>query len=79
MVSLAMWTWLALSLWSIPIPVRATGHLGKPIIVRKGETAKELSKRIREGLQEMIDGVREDAKRGRSYRFGMRRQSHKIE
>jgi hypothetical protein len=79
MVSLAMWTWLALSLWSIPIPVRATGHLGKPIIVRKGETAKELSKRIREGLQEMIDGVREDAKRGRSYGFGMRRKPFKVD
>lgn len=79
MVSIAMWTWLALFLCSIPIPVRATGHLGEPIVVREGETAEELSRRIREGLQEMIDAVRGDAKRGRSFAFGMRRRSLKAD
>jgi len=49
---------------SIPIPVRATLHVGDPVMVRIGEDAAHFGERVERSLQALID-----LKMGRRHRF----------
>ena len=73
MVFFSMCVWLAFSLISVPIPVKATGFVGEPVEVRECETEEELSERLRNALQHLIDSVRGNSQLSRSYSLGLYR------
>ena len=53
--NIATFCWFFVSWLAIPVPVKLTLHIGKPMRPREGETAEELAQRARAAMQEMID------------------------
>jgi len=68
----ALFSWLGLSLLSVPVPGRATGHIGRPVEVREGETEEELSLRMRAEMQRLVWEVRGEGAVARDYARALR-------
>lgn len=68
---ISMWIWLFFHQMSVHVPVRVTGHLGTPVLVKHGETAEELGRRLRVALQELVD-AKTQGRRHRSFVSGLK-------
>mmetsp|Transcript_8927 Transcript_8927/g.17309 ORF Transcript_8927/g.17309 Transcript_8927/m.17309 type:complete len:286 (+) Transcript_8927:127-984(+) len=64
---IALAAWLGFSLVSIPVLGRATGYIGKPLLIKEGETVEGLAKQMRDELQLLVDEVRGKNGRARSF------------
>eukprot|EP00293_Proteomonas_sulcata_P001869 CAMPEP_0184328582 /NCGR_PEP_ID=MMETSP1049-20130417/143698_1 /TAXON_ID=77928 /ORGANISM="Proteomonas sulcata, Strain CCMP704" /LENGTH=221 /DNA_ID=CAMNT_0026650901 /DNA_START=176 /DNA_END=841 /DNA_ORIENTATION=- len=61
---------------AIPVPVKATLHIGDPVVVKEGDSAQSLTTRIQQQLQHLIDSTMN--RRHRSFTEGIRARARTV-